>query len=153
MQFAYDFRLEHTGTGEKLEDYEVFGKEVISPANGIVIQIIDGAVDLKPGERDRGNGVGNMIITDYGNGEFGMICHLKHNSIRVNVGDKIKQGEVIGLCGNTGNTSEPHVHFQLQDGPFMHNSVALPAQFRKIKVNEELKENFEPIRGDMVGNP
>jgi biotin carboxyl carrier protein len=152
MQHAYDFRLEHIRRGERLSDYEVFGREVISPADGKVIQIINGAIDVLPGEKDRGNGVGNMIITDYGNGEFGMICHLKFNSIKVTVGDEIKQGQVIGLCGNTGNTSEPHVHFQLQDGPFMHNSNALLAQFRKIIVDGETKENYEPIRGEMVSN-
>jgi len=152
MQHAYDFRLEHTGDGTKLEDYEVFRKEVTSPANGKIIQIINGAIDVIPGERDRGNGVGNMIITDYGNGEFGMLCHLKHNSIKVEVGDEIKQGQAVGLCGNTGNTSEPHVHFQLQDGPFMHNSNALLAQFRRITVDGEIKENYELIRGEMVSN-
>ncbi len=152
MQYAYDFRLEHTGSGEKLEDYEVFGKEVISPAGGKVIQIIGGAIDILPGERDRGNGVGNMIITDYGNGEYGALCHLKHDSIKVSVGDEIQQGQVIGLCGNTGNTPEPHVHFQLQDGPLMHNSNGLPAQFGKIIVNGEKKENYEPIRDEIVGN-
>lgn len=152
MQYAYDFRLEHTGSGEELSDYEVFGKEVISPAGGKIIQIINGAIDVLPGERDRGNGVGNMIITDYGNGEFGLLCHLRHNSIKVEVGDEITQGQVVGLCGNTGNTSEPHVHFQLQDGPFMHNSNGLPAQFGKIKVDDELKEDFEPIRSQMVSN-
>jgi hypothetical protein len=152
MQYAYDFRLEHSGTGERLEDYEVFGKEVISPAKGQVIQIINGAIDLRPGERDRGNGVGNTIITDYGNGEFGLVCHLKHDSIKVNVGDQVEQGQVIALCGNTGNTSEPHVHFQLMDGPMMHNSNGLPAQFKRILVDGEVKENYEPIRGQIVSN-
>lgn len=152
MQFAYDFRLEYVGNGEKLEDYEVFGKEVLSPADGKVIQIINGAIDVLPGERDRGNGVGNMIITDYGNGEYGLLCHLKHDSIKVALGDEIKQGQVVGLCGNTGNTSEPHIHFQLQDGPYMHNSNGLPAQFSKIHVDGELKENTEPIRGQMASN-
>jgi hypothetical protein len=152
MFFAYDFRLEHIGTGEKLEDYEVFGKDVISPANGKVIQVINGAIDVLPGERDRGNGIGNAIIIDFENGEFGVICHLKHDSIRVSVGNNIKQGQIIGLCGNTGNTTEPHIHFQLQDGPFMHNSNALPAQFRNIFVNGEVRKNYELTRGEKVSN-
>jgi hypothetical protein len=152
MLYAYDFRLQHEETNKRLEEYEVFGKEVLAPANGKIIQVISGAIDVMPGERDRGVGVGNAIITDYGNGEFSLICHLKYNSIKVNVGDTVKQGEIIGLCGNTGNTSEPHIHFHLQDGPFMHKANALPTQFRKIIVNGELKENYEPIRGDMVAN-
>lgn len=152
MLYAYDFRLEHSGDGSKLTDYEVFGKEVIAPADGTVIQIINGSIDIQPGEVDRSVGVGNAVITDYENGEYSLLCHLKHDSIKVIVGDRVKQGQVIGLCGNTGNTSQPHIHFHLQDGPLMHKANALPAQFRKILVNGEFKENVEPIRHQMVEN-
>ena len=150
--FAYDFRNEHKGSGEKLEDYDVFGKEVIAPANGTIIQTINGSIDVNPGERDRSVGVGNAIIIDHHNGEHSLLCHFKHNSIKVKVGDEIKQGDVIGLCGNTGNTSQPHIHFNLQDGPLMNSANALPAQFKKIVVDSEVKENFEPIRGQKVSN-
>src|SRR3989344_797554 len=57
--YAYDFRLGHKGAGTKLEDYEVFGWEVIAPGDGIVIQVIDGSIDVNPGERDRCVGIGN----------------------------------------------------------------------------------------------
>jgi hypothetical protein len=150
--FAYDFRNEHTGSGENLEDYEIFGKEVLAPGEGTIIQVINGSIDVNPGERDRSVGVGNAIIIDHGNGEYSLLCHFKHNSIKVKVGDEVKQGDIIGLCGNTGNTSQPHVHFNLQDGPLMHTAKALPAQFRKIIANGEIKENFEPIREDKVSN-
>lgn len=150
--FAYDFRMESTGKETKLEEFEVYGKEVLSPGNGKVIQVIDGSIDVLPGERDRSVGVGNTIIIDYQNGEYGLLCHFKHNSIKVRVGDIVKQGQVIGLCGNTGNTFQPHIHFNLQDGPLMHKSNALPAQFSKILVNGVEKEKYEPIRGDKVSN-
>ncbi len=150
--YAYDFRNEHTGSGEKLEDYDVFGKEVLSPGDGTVIQVINGAIDVLPGERDRSVGVGNAIIIDHKNGEYSLLCHFKYNSIKVQVGDKVTQGEVIGLCGNTGNTTQPHIHFNLQDGPLMHKSNGLPAQFRKINVDDEIKENYEPIKGESVSN-
>jgi hypothetical protein len=150
--YAYDFRNEHTGDGTKLGDYEVFGKEVIAPGNGTIIQIINGSIDVNPGERDRSVGVGNAIIIDHHNGEYSLLCHFKHNSIRVRVGDEIKQGDIIGLCGNTGNTSQPHVHFNLQDGPFMHTAKALPAQFKKIVVDGKEEENSEPIRDQKVSN-
>ncbi len=151
--YAYDFRMESTGKETKLEEYKVFGKEVMAPGDGIVIQIIDVAIDLLPGERDRSVGVGNAIIIDHKNGEYSLLCHFKHNSIRVKVGDTVKQGTVIGLCGNTGNTFQPHIHFSLQDGPLMHTAKALPTQFAKILVNGKLRKNYEPIRGEKVSNP
>lgn len=132
--YAYDFRRGHTGNGEKLEDYDVFGEEVLAPGDGVVIQVIDGAIDVLPGERDS------------------LLCHFKNNSIRVTVGDYVKQGDLLGLCGNTGNTCEPHIHFNLQDGPRMHTAKALSAQFDRIMVDGEVKLKYEPIRKQMVSN-
>jgi hypothetical protein len=151
--YAYDFRMESTGKETKLEEFRVFGKEVLAPGDGIVIQVIVGSIDVLPGERDRSVGVGNAIIIDHQNGEFSLLCHFKHSSIRVKVGDMVKHGDVIGLCGNIGNTQQPHIHFNLQDGPLMHKADALPAQFRKIVVDGVEQNNYEPIRGQHVSNP
>jgi hypothetical protein len=150
--YAYDFRMENTGKETKLDDFPVFGMDVLTPGDGMIIQVIDGSIDVLPGERDRSVGVGNAIIINHLNGEYSLLCHFKHNSIRVKVGQKVKQGNVMGLCGNTGNTTQPHIHFNLQDGPLMHKANALPAQFRKILVNNEEKNNYEPIRGQLVSN-
>lgn len=150
--YAYDFRMESTGKETKLEEFEVFGKEVLAPGDGIVIQIINGSIDVPPGERDRSVGVGNALIIDHQNGEYSLLCHFKYNSIRVQVGDVVKQGTVIGLCGNTGNTFQPHIHFNLQDGPFMHKAQGLPAQFSNVIVNGVAKEKYEPVRGELVSN-
>jgi hypothetical protein len=150
--YAYDFRTETQGKEKKLKELPVFGIEVISPGDGIIAQIINGAFDLSPGERNRGVGVGNAITIDHQNNEFSFLCHLKHNSIKVKVGQKVKQGQILARCGNSGNTFQPHIHYHLQDSLFMHKAKALPAQFKKIKVNGKVKENYEPIRGDIVIN-
>lgn len=153
MLYAYDFRSESTGNEKVLLDYPDFGKEIIAPADGIVIQVVSGAFDVMPGERDRNVGVGNAVMIDFQNGEYGLLCHFKKDSVRIKVGNKIKQGDVIGLIGNTGNTSQPHLHFHLQDNPRLHLGIALPIQFKKIVVDGEIKENFEPIRKQKVSNP
>lgn len=150
--YAYDFRTETKGKEKKLEDFPVFGQEVIAPGNGVIIQIINGAIDCLPGERDRSVGVGNAVIIDHQNGEYSLLCHFKHNSIKVKEGDNVKQGDNLGLCGNTGNTNQPHIHFNLQNGPKMHTANALPAQFAKIIVDGEEKLNYEPTRGQKVSN-
>ncbi|MEK7591834.1 MAG: M23 family metallopeptidase [Patescibacteria group bacterium] len=149
---AYDFRMESTGKETKLEEFTVFGKEVLSPGDGIIIQIINGSVDVLPEERDRSVGVGNAVIIDHQNGEYSLLCHFKHNSIRVKVSEKVKQGDVLGLCGNTGNTTQPHIHFNLQDGPLMHKANALPVQFKKIIIDGIAKINAELVRGQLVSN-
>lgn len=153
QSFAYDFKKSHSGDGKNLEDYEAFEQEVIVPGGGIIAQVINGSFDLPPGERDRNVGVGNAVIIDHQNGEWSMLAHFKHGSIKVTVGDKVKQGDLLGLCGNTGNTSEPHIHYHLQDNAHMYAAKGLPALFRRILVNGAIVENAEPIRNQTVSNP
>lgn len=154
QRFAYDFSSRYVkGEGKNLEDYESFGSEVIAPADGIASQVIDGSVDVPIGEADGFVLTGNMIVIDHKNGEWSVLAHLKYKSIKVKVGDRVKQGDVIGLCGNSGNTSEPHIHYHLQDNALLHRAVGLPAQFARIIVDREEKKSYEPIRGDKVSNP
>jgi murein DD-endopeptidase MepM/ murein hydrolase activator NlpD len=150
--FAYDFRFENTGNEKSLQDFKAFGQEVLAPGSGIVVQVINGAMDILIGERDRSVGVGNAIIIDHRNGEYSLLCHFKYDSITSKVGDEVKRGQMIGLCGNTGNTTQPHIHFNLQDGPLMQRANGLPAQFEKIMVNGEEKLGYEPVRCEKVSN-
>ena len=150
--YAYDFRFPNSGNEKKLNEFTAFGKEVLSPGDGRVIQVLDGSIDVLPGEPDRSNGVGNTIIIDHQNGEFSLLCHFMYQSICVRVGEKVTQGQTIGRCGNTGNTSQPHIHFNLQDGPRMHLAKGLPAQFTKIKVDGKVVTSVELIRNQMVTN-
>lgn len=153
QKFAYDFISVHVkNEGKNLEDYEAFGAEVICLGNGIISEVLNSRADVLIGETDENVVTGNMILIDHKKGEWSLICHLKQNSIKVKIGDRVKQGDVIGLCGNSGNTTEPHVHYQLQDGPFIHKATGLPAQFARIIVNGEEKKNYEPIRGEEVSN-
>lgn len=150
--FAYDFIKPHKGSGKNLDDYEAFGQEVTAPADGIIVQVINGAVNISIGERDRYILIGNAIVIDHENGEYSVLAHFKHDSIRVELGDKVKQGDILGLCGNTGNTSEPHIHYHLQDEPLIHRATGLPALFKKIIVDGEIQENAEPEKGQKVSN-
>lgn len=154
QRFAYDFSSRYVkGEGKNLEDYEAFGSRVIAPADGIISQVIDGNEDVSIGGVDLFVLTGNMIVINHENGEWSVLAHLKHNSISVKVGSRVKRGDLLGLCGNTGNTSEPHVHYHLQDDALMHRAIGLPAQFKKIKVDGEvIKESFEPERGQKVEN-
>ena len=150
--YAYDFREDNTGTEKGLEDYPVFGIDVIAPGAGKVVQVVDGSFDCEPGEADRSVGAGNMVIIDHENGEYSLLCHFKHDSIIVKVGEKVKQGQKLGQCGNAGNTSQPHIHFNLQDNVISHRAKPLPAQFSKIRVNGKVKEGYEPVRFEKVSN-
>ena len=72
--------------------------------------------------------------------------------MEVKVGDTVKQGDLLGLCGNTGNASQPHIHSNLHDDLRGYKANALPAQFSKIVVDGEVKEEYEPSRFQQVSN-
>src|SRR4029078_7648067 len=61
---------------------------------------------------------GNFVGIDIGGGTYPLYAHVPPGSLRVKVGDRVKRGQVIALLGNSGNSTEPHVHFQISDGPY-----------------------------------
>jgi murein DD-endopeptidase MepM/ murein hydrolase activator NlpD len=69
---------------------------------------------------------GNHVILDIGHGMYAFYAHLKKGSITVHDGERIKAGTVIGNLGNTGNTSGPHLHFHVMDGPSAMGSQGVP---------------------------
>jgi len=89
-------------------------------------------------------------VIDHGNGEFSVLAHMQPKSLRVKLGEKIKASAVVGLCGNSGNTSEPHVHYHLQDGPDMKTAEGLPAPFANIIVNGKPVAKAELLKGQTV---
>lgn len=144
----------HSGDGSKNEDYYAFGQEIIAPADGVVVYAVDGVHDNKPGEMNRMYVPGNLVIIKHADGERSLFAHFKQNSIRVKVGDKIKQGQIIGMCGNSGNSSEPHLHFQMQNAAFFEDEASMKVFFEKITIRRdgkiEIKNDYSPVKGDIV---
>lgn len=64
--------------------------------------------------------------------------------------DLVKRGQLLGLCGNSGNSSEPHLHFHLQDLEDFNKSTGIKCYFDKLQVNGSLKINYSPVKGDKV---
>jgi hypothetical protein len=103
-------------------DYVVYGLSVVSPCDGAVISVRDGLPDQAPPEADRDNPAGNHIVLACG-GMHVELAHLQRGSVRVGPGDRIGIGQLIALVGNSGNTSEPHLHIHAVDPA---NGMAIP---------------------------
>jgi hypothetical protein len=136
------------GVGSKAEDYYCFGQPILAPADGTVVRAIGGYDDVPTGKPNGDAADGNMIIISHGNGESSMFNHLKQNSLKVKVDDKVKQGDVIAECGNSGMGGIPHIHYQFQRGM----GTGLPAQFTDYIADGKLVASGEPARGQMVKN-
>ena len=78
--------------------------------------------------------VGNHLVLDLGDGTHALYAHLKRGSLAVAEGEKVRAGQVVARCGNSGNSSEPHVHFQLMDGPDPVTARGIPFRWRGIGV-------------------
>jgi len=143
QRYALDIvRLNRLGTRAKglypkeLTRYEIFGDPVYSPCTGKVIEARDDLPDLTPPEMDPENPEGNhVILTCDGDDARLLLAHLKRDSVSVKNGEKVKEGQRIGRVGNSGNTSEPHLHIHAE-----RDGVGVPLRFG----------GRFPIRNDLV---
>lgn len=140
----------HKGDGQRNEDYYAFGKELFAPCDGEVVLVVDGVKDNVPGTLNPVYVPGNTVIIKTNLGEFVFFAHFKQHSIVVKQGQKVKAGELLGSCGNSGNSSEPHLHFHLQNVEDMNIAVGAKCYFDQIKVNGVLKSDYSPIKGDKI---
>jgi len=108
------------GDRTKNESYLAFDQPLVAVADGTVVSVVSDQPDVPPGALSRipfEQLTGNRIIVDIGQGVFALYAHIKNNGVAVKVGEKMKKGQVIGRLGNSGSTTEPHLHFQLMRGP------------------------------------
>jgi len=119
-----------TGDPSDNKNYYAYGQPVFAVAEGVVASLTDNVPQNKPGSHavkiTRENVCGNSISVKIGEGQFGFYCHMQPGSIRVKLGEHLHQGQVIGLVGNAGDSSEPHLHFQLSDEDSIAGSESLP---------------------------
>jgi hypothetical protein len=159
-RFAFDFMKvdEHgrkfKGDGKRADDYFSFGQEIVAPADGVVTDVITGVADNKPGVVNNFADIGNMVMIRHATGEVSVFAHLKLGSTRVSVGQRVRRGQVLGLCGNSGNSDEPHLHYQLQDSNGPTRESTIKVFFQNIVVRRDsvasAQSEYSPVKGDIV---
>ncbi|MGA4849856.1 M23 family metallopeptidase [Streptomyces sp. G5(2025)] len=78
--------------------------------------------------------VGNHVVLDLGEGVYAAYAHVQRGSLAVRAGDKVAAGQQLARCGNSGNSTEPHLHFQLMDGPDLDTARGVPFRWRGVGV-------------------
>lgn len=155
QRFAYDFvitrnRSSFRGEGTSNADYHCFGQPILAPAAGSVVAVENGVADNRPGIMNPLRPLGNHVILDHGNDEYSFLAHFKQGSVEVKQGEQVEAGEHLGLCGNSGNSSEPHLHYHLQNTPEPFAGEGLPAQFNDYLANGQPVERGEPVKGQRI---
>src|SRR5262245_40471217 len=138
QRFAIDWvRLREDGgtfTGDPKDNknYRCYGAEALAVADAVVAAVKDGIPENVPGLNSRAVPItletvgGNHVILDLGQGRYAFYAHLQPGSLRVKAGDKVRRGQVVGLVGNSGNSTEPHLHFHISDANSPLGSDGLP---------------------------
>ncbi|MFI6965129.1 M23 family metallopeptidase [Streptomyces sp. NPDC050255] len=134
------------------QHFPAFGAPLLAVADGTVVHASHGRRDhlsrnsgpaliylmlIEAFVRDvlgPGGIVGNHLVLDLGDGTYAMYAHLRRGSLRVHVGEEVRAGQMLAECGNSGNSTEPHVHFQLMDDPDLDVAVGIPFTWRGIGV-------------------
>jgi murein DD-endopeptidase len=130
----------YQGNPNDNKNYRAYGAEIRAVADGVVTEVGDGIPQNTPGAKSLAVPItletigGNHVIMEIGNGLFAFYAHMQPGSLRVRVGDKVRRGQVLGLLGNTGNSSEPHLHFQICSANSELGSEGLPYAFASFAV-------------------
>ena len=158
---GFDFEVQggdgktHRGAGKRLEDYYCHRLPVLAAADGTVVKVVDGVPDNNIGEVNTRENWGNLVLLYHGIGLYSLVAHLGRGSIKVKEGEAVRRGEQLGLCGNSGRSPTPHIHFQLQ-GTHRIGAPTIEAAFHETVVVEENLEELHttavPEEGQVVRN-
>ena len=157
QQYAYDILMvangaPYQGDPSKNDSYFVFGKDILAQCHATVVKVIIEIKDNIPGEVNTKVPTGNTIILKTSRNEYLLLAHLKFESILVEEGDVVQQGQILAQCGNSGNTTQAHLHLQLQNTIDLYNTIGAQLFFDHIMVNGEVKTDVMPKKEDFVKN-
>ena len=119
----------YTGDGRAPENYHAYGGPVLAPAAGRVVRVVDDLPDRPPGERARGEALGNYVVLEVAPGEFAFLAGLQPGSVQVAVGDTVEARQRLARVGSSAAswlTPEPHLALHLQDTPEPYWGEAIP---------------------------
>jgi len=161
-RYALDFVVtdEHKRTfkfpGKKVTDFFCYGLPVLAPADGQVITIEDGIEDNEIGDANLEQNWGNTIVIKHSENLYSKLSHLKKGSFKVKQGDNIKKGDLLAVCGNSGRSPEPHLHFQLQSYEYIGAAtIDVPISSYVIKSQDTYQLKFfeVPAEGEILLRP
>ncbi|NOR86142.1 MAG: peptidoglycan DD-metalloendopeptidase family protein [Bacteroidales bacterium] len=142
---AWDFVItnkdgkQYNNDGDYTTDYLCFGKNVIATYDGIIQEVSNGIEDNIIGENNLRNNWGNTIIIKHTEYLYSKYSHLQKESIQLKKGDYIRKGQIIAKIGNSGRSPYPHLHFQLQQTPYIGSETLeypISSYISKNKVGE-----------------
>jgi len=158
-KYAWDFVVKDesgrtfNNTGTSLNDFYCFNLPVLASAAGYVSEVVNDVEDNEIGGVNISENWGNTVVIKHDNFLYSKVSHLRKNSIRLKKGDYVKKGDILGHCGNSGRSPEPHLHFQIQSSDLIDGkTIKYPFCYYLLeKDNENLFRSFDyPEEGETV---
>jgi murein DD-endopeptidase MepM/ murein hydrolase activator NlpD len=179
QRFAIDYvqvdsaERTHSGAREDNANYYAYGEDALAVMDGVVTATKDSIPENIPGPTSRAVPItletvgGNYVIIDIGAGRYAFYAHLQPGSLRVRTGDRVRRGQVLGLVGNSGNSTEPHLHFHLADGttplgaegiPYVHDAFEIVGRCRSLlggcaATTAEIRRRETPLANVIIRFP
>lgn len=132
-----------SGEQRDVRAYHAYGEKTVAVADAMVVVAQDGYPDNIPRSPagfepavpvTMESIAGNRVVLDLGGGQFAYYAHLQPGSVRVKAGDRVKRGQWLGAVGNSGDSREPHLHFQVTSNPDVMASEGLPHLFEQYRM-------------------
>lgn len=169
QNFAYDFvkidakRQSHKNDGQKNSDYYAFDQPVLTPRDGVVIEVVRSINDNQLGDINSHSLAGNYILIKHADTSITLLAHFKKGSIVVKENDTVTVGQLLGSCGNSGYSSEPHIHYHVQDSEVYSKvtpELTVAAHAKGIKIlfesvmlyGKKPRNDYEAVFGDLLKN-
>jgi hypothetical protein len=163
QRFAVDFAAllddqgrTHVGDPSENASYHNDGQPVLSVGSGTVVEAVDGRPDQIPNQNapvPLAEAGGNEVILELDSGLYVGYGHLKAGSLRVQPGQRVRSGEVLGLLGNSGNSTGPHLHFQLMTDPSFLDADGLPFTIDDFRLDGTVPSLEAFLEADTAGTP
>ncbi len=136
------------GDGRQNAQYHVWGRTVTAPAAGTVVRVRDGVRDNRPQVevQNRRQPEGNHVVLRLASGERVLLAHLRRGSVEVRRGQRVRAGTLLGRVGNSGNSSEPHLHLHVQT----RGGTGVPFTVRRVRVDGRPRAQAELRQGRFV---
>jgi hypothetical protein len=133
----------YRANGKQLADYPSFGAPIYAVAKGRVVSTVTDRPEVPPMEanpslRTPDDFGGNEIVEELRPGVYAFYAHLQTGSVMVRPGQVVRDGQMVARLGNTGNTTAPHLHFGIHDGPRPLSSNSLPYEIDRYTLQGSL---------------
>jgi Peptidase family M23 len=149
----------YSGDQSRNSSYHAYGVPILAVADGKIVSLKDGLPENVPQAKQMAvsmnlvNIAGNHLVEDIGGRLYVGYAHLIPGSITVKMGEQVRRGQTLGRLGNSGNSTEPHLHLQVCDAPSFLICEGVPMEFKRMSLTKYRvqKRGETPIKLDLEG--